>query len=420
MKQKRLLLLTAAAVMVVILAVLYWMGSVLLTLGISMVIAYVLLPPARLLERGMPWRRRRPDLSRIIAIALIFLAGLGAFIGTLILVIPPTIRQGRRFVESFPDFFNSARITVESWIAAYSDRISQDLRDRAEEILANVGGILGDAAWNVVTQTLGVISGSFALVIGLATAPVLIFYLMKDSEPIQSSLYVPFPSALRPYLRDIMDIINRTLGGYIRGQLTLGLVVGVIVAVGLLLMGVPFAIILGIVAAITELIPIIGPWIGGAAGVLVTLATAPDKVLWVILLYLVVQLAENAILVPRIQADSLKMHPIAVILVITIGSQYFGLWGIILGPPLVAMIKEVIVYLAAEWNRPPLAEAVAVAGETNMSMNPENSDPDSDSDSNSDSNSNPDADLDANADGENAGYAEAPTPAAEGNAGPSA
>ena len=400
--------------MVVILAVLYWMGSVLLTLGISMVIAYVLLPPARLLERGMPWRRRRPDLSRIIAIALIFLAGLGAFIGTLILVIPPTIQQGRRFVERFPDFFNSARITVESWIAEYSNQISQDLRDRAEEILANVGGILGEAAWNVVTQTLGIISGSFALVIGLATAPVLIFYLMKDSEPIQSSLYVPFPSALRPYLRDIMDIINRTLGGYIRGQLTLGLVVGVIVAVGLLLLGVPFAIILGIVAAITELIPIIGPWIGGAAGVLVTLATAPDKVLWVILLYLVVQLAENAILVPRIQADSLKMHPIAVILVITIGSQYFGLWGIILGPPLVAMIKEVIVYLAAEWNRPPLAEAVAVAGETNMSMNPANSDPDPDSDANAD------ADSDANADGENAGYAAAPTPAAEGNAGPSA
>ena len=417
-------MLTAAAVMVVILAVLYWMGSVLLTLGISMVIAYVLLPPARLLERGMPWRRRRPDLSRIIAIALIFLAGLGAFIGTLILVIPPTIRQGRRFVESFPDFFNSARITVESWIAAYSDRISQDLRDRAEEILANVGGILGDAAWNVVTQTLGVISGSFALVIGLATAPVLIFYLMKDSEPIQSSLYVPFPSALRPYLRDIMGIVNRTLGGYIRGQLTLGLVVGVIVAVGLLLLGVPFAIILGIVAAITELIPIIGPWIGAAAGVLVTLATAPDKVLWVILLYLVVQLAESAILVPRIQADSLKMHPIAVILVITIGSQYFGLWGIILGPPLVAMIKEVIVYLAAEWNRPPLA--VAVAGETNMSMNPANADPDADPDSDSnansdaDSNADPDADSDANADGENAGYAAAPTLAAEGNAGPSA
>ena len=353
MKRKRLLLLSAAAVVVATLAVLYLMSTVLLTLGLSAVIAYVLLPVARLLELAMPWRRRQPGLSRIVSIALIFLTGLGAFAGALILVIPPTIRQSRRFIEGFPGFFDSARATVEFWIAEYSERIPQDIRDRAEETLSNVGGVLGEAAWNVVTQTLGVISGSFALIIGLATAPILIFYLMKDSEPIQSSLYAPFPSALRPYLREIMGIINRTLGGYIRGQLTLGLIVGIIVAVGLLLLGVPFAVILGIVAAITELIPIIGPWIGGAVGVLVTLATAPDKVLWVILLYLGVQLAENALLVPRIQAGSLKMHPIAVILVITVASQYFGLWGIILGPPLVAMVKEIIVYFAQEWSRPP-------------------------------------------------------------------
>ena len=94
-------------------------------------------------------------------------------------------------------------------------------------------------------------------------------------------------------------------------------------------------------------------------GVLVTLATAPDKVLWVILLYLVVQLLENTLLVPRIQADTLNMHPIAVILVITVGSQYFGLWGVILGPPLVALAKDVIIYLVQQWNEAPVAEADA-------------------------------------------------------------
>ena len=121
-------------------------------------------------------------------------------------------------------------------------------------------------------------------------------------------------------------------------------------------MGVPFAVVLGIVAGLTELVPIIGPWIGGAVGVLVTLATEPDKVLWVILLYLVVQLLENTLLVPRIQADTLNMHPIAVILVITIGSQYFGLWGVILGPPLVALAKDVIIYLVKQWNEAPERE----------------------------------------------------------------
>ena len=92
-------------------------------------------------------------------------------------------------------------------------------------------------------------------------------------------------------------------------------------------------------------------------GVLVTLASAPDKVLWVILLYLVVQLLENALLVPRVQANTLGLHPIAVILVITIGSQYFGLWGVILGPPLAAMVKGMLAYAAQEWNRLPAAPA---------------------------------------------------------------
>ncbi len=352
MKRKRLLLLAAAAVVVVTLAAMYFLGTVLLTLGISAVTAYVLLPVVRLLERGMPWRNRRPGLSRGIAVGVIFLAGLGILTGLLVAVIPPTIQQSQRFIEDFPSFLNSARMTVESWVAHYSDLVPAELREQAESALADASGIIGKAAWNVVSQTWGVVSGSFAFILGLATAPVLIFYIMKDSGQVKASLYAPFPAAVRPYLRDILDIADRTVGGYIRGQLTLGLIVGVIVTVGLLALGVPFAFILGIVAGLTELIPIIGPWIGGAAGVLVTLATAPDKVLWVILLYLVVQLLENTLLVPRIQGNSLKLHPIVIILIITIGSQYFGLWGVILGPPLVAMGKDIIVYLSQEWGRP--------------------------------------------------------------------
>ena len=363
LRRKRLLLLGAAAVLVATMAVLYLLGTVLLTLGISAVIAYVLLPVAKLMERGMPWRRNRPGLARGMSVGIIFLVGLGVFAGLIIAVVPPTIEQGQRFIEDFPTFLNNARATIEGWVAHYADLVPADLRDQAEEALAGAGGIIGAAAWNVVKQTLGIVTGSFAFILGLATAPVLVFYLMKDSSPIRESLHAPFPSAVRPYLRDIIEIADRTLGGYIRGQLTLGVIVGVIVAVGLLLLDVPFAVLLGIVAGLTELVPIIGPWIGGAVGVLVTLATEPDKVHWVILLYLIVQLLENTLLVPRIQADTLNMHPIAVILVITVGSQYFGLWGVILGPPLVALAKDVIIYLVKQWNEAPVAEPALDVGE---------------------------------------------------------
>ena len=364
LKQKRRMLVGTAAVVITTLLVFYFLGTVLLTLGLSLVAAYVLLPVARLMERAMPWRKGRPGLSRGIAVAVIFVAVLGILAGLLALVIPPTVEQGQRFAEEFPAFFHSARLTVESWLARYTEQIPPDMRAQIEESLAGAGGTVTDAAWNVVSQTVRVVSGSFAFILGLATAPVLIFYLMKDSSAIRESLYLPFPSGLRPYLQDALDIADRTMGAYIRGQLTLGIVVGTVVTIGLLLIGVPFSYILGIVAGLTELVPIIGPWIGGAAGVLVTLATEPDKLPWVILLYLGVQLVENVILVPRIQGDSLRMHPVAVIMVIVIASNYFGLWGVILGPPVVAMLKDLAVYVVREWNRPPDSSLAVDGAET--------------------------------------------------------
>ena len=356
LRSRRLWLMAALLAMVVALVGLYLLRGALLTLGISLVIAYVLLPLARLLERAMPWREKRPLLSRVLAVSVIFLTALGALVAAGVMVISSIIRQGQRFVESFPQFLDAARWQVELWVADYNRLMPPQVRDRAEEWLSNAGGLMGDAALNIASQTLGAITGSFSFIIGLATAPVLIFYLMKDADPIRESLYTPFPAKLRPYLRDLMDIVNRSVGGYIRGQLVLGLLVGVVVTVGLMLLGIPFAVILGIVAGLTELIPIIGPWIGGAVGVLVTLATEPDKVLWVILLYFGVQMLENALLVPRVQANTLGIHPIVVILVITVGSQYFGLWGVVLGPPLAAMVKGVVAYAAGEWNR--MAEVV--------------------------------------------------------------
>ena len=243
-----------------------------------------------------------------------------------------TADQGRQFAGDFPEFLNGARTTVEGWVEQYVDVVSQDIRDEIEEALADAGDIVGSTAWSVVEQTLGIITGSFSFILALATAPVLVFYLMKDSSRIMESLHAPLPAALRPYFRDLLAIADRTMGGYIRGQLVLGLVVGTIVAVGLLALGIPFAVVLGIVAGLTELVPIIGPWIGGGVGVLVTLATEPDKILYVILLYLVIQMLENTLLVPRFQGETLNLHPVAVILVITTASHYFGLWGSSLGP----------------------------------------------------------------------------------------
>ena len=353
LSRERAYLLGFGSLLIFFLLTVFWMGSVLLPFGISVAIAYILLPVVRFLERRMPWRRRRPDLARFIAVASIFIAANGTLIGLLLLLIPPIIDEGRQFASDFPEFLGDARVTVEEWLEQYVDLVPEDARQQIEQTLADAGQIVGNAAFNVAQQTLGVITRSFAFVLALATAPVLVFYLMKDSRLITRSLQYPFPGDLRPHLTSLIRMADRTLGGYLRGQLILGLAVGVLAGLGLWALGISAAPMLGVVAGLTELVPIIGPWVGGAVGVVVTLATDPEKVVFVILLYLIIQVLENILLVPRIQAGTLNLHPVVVILVITIGSQFFGLWGVVLGPPLTALGRDLIVYFHRQWNRAP-------------------------------------------------------------------
>ena len=150
-RRRRYLLLASAAVVIVALAVLCLLGTALLTLGLSVMIAYVLLPVVRLLERVMPWRHSRPGLSRGIAVGVIYLGGLGILAGILALIVPPTVEQSQRFAGEFPGFFNSARTTVEGWIARYAELIPVEVRDRVEETLSGAGALwaMRSAGWSL-------------------------------------------------------------------------------------------------------------------------------------------------------------------------------------------------------------------------------------------------------------------------------
>lgn len=305
----------------------------------------------------MPWRHRRPGLSRILSISLIYTVALATIAGVLALIAPRIVRESSDFIMEFPHFFRSARATLERWNRLYAERIPEGMRQDIEDALASAGDALINAVKDALFRVVGFVSGALTLIIGLSTAPIFLFYLLKDQESLAGGVYGVFPSSLRGHIQEVVSIINDTVGSYIRGQLILGLIVGTLVGIGLFLLGIKFPFLLGVVAGVTELVSIIGPWIGGIAGILVTLATSPEKTLWVILLYLAVQLLENSFLVPRIQGKALGLHPIAVMLVIVIGSQLMGLWGVILGPPLVAAFKDVAKYFAQEWNQVPATEA---------------------------------------------------------------
>ena len=361
--RKRLVLVVASIVVVFLLF--YIARGALFPFIIGGVLAYVLFPAVKGLERLMPWRNRHPDAARVAAISVIYITALAILIGLLALIIPPAVRQSTSLIEDLPTIYTEARAAVEELVERFADDIPQDVRDKAEEIVAGLGDTLLSVAQTALGKTLQAVANTFSFIIGLAIVPVLLFYLLKDGERLVSSSLSVFPKNARVHAREVVRIVNESLGAYIRAQLLLMLFVGVIVFIGLLLLDIDFAILLGLVAGITEAIPVVGPIIGAVPGIIVTLATAPEKILWVLALYLVSQLLENSLLVPRIQGNAVQMHPIVIMALLIVGSETFGVIGVVAAVPVASVARQVFKYFYGIWSDDPqtvsLEEAVEKA-----------------------------------------------------------
>lgn len=329
---------------------LYMLRGALFPFILGGALAYIMHPLVTWLEKRMPGRNRRPVLARVLSIFIMFAVMAGLLAGALIVVLPPVVEQFRLFIDSLPVLISDARVAVENWNRELSGAIPEEIRLQIQEAIQNAGVVLVGAAQGIMVRTIGVVSGALTIVIGLAALPLFLYYVLKDREKLVDGMVSVFPPGPRVHARNVITVVNHVFSSYVRAQLLLGLVVGVLVFIGLTLLGVKFAIILAVVAGVFELVPIIGPWLGAIPGIVVVLADSPEKFFWVVLVYFGVQLLENSLLVPRIQSRALHVHPVLILVVIIVGSEVAGLWGVILGPPLVVAGKEVFDYFVEEWS----------------------------------------------------------------------
>ncbi len=353
-RMSRLAWLLLGAIVVVLL--IYQLRSALLPFIIGGALVYILDPFVTWLERRIPWMSDRPELKRVVFIAVIFIVAAILAILAIIAGITAIVNQVQAFIEDLPQLIEAARVTFESVSTRFAIDIPPELSSLVEDAAQNIGNLVIEAGKRVATGTLSVISQTVSLLLGLAMVPLILFYILKDKGKIIEGMLNTLAPEPRRHTESILSILDDVFGSYIRGQLLLGLVVGLVVFVGLFVLSLlfapnmtPYTPVLGIVAGVTELIPVIGPWLGAIPGIIVTLAFAPNMIIPVILLYILVQLLENSLLVPRIQSDSLNLHPVMIIAALIVGSEVAGLWGIILGPPLAAAGRAVLLYFLSEW-----------------------------------------------------------------------
>ena len=312
---------------------------------IGLILIYLFNPFLELIEKILPINHKtRPRLTRLIAVTFVAVLLVTLITIAFVLIIPSLVNQSSELIKVLPELLTNIVASFDSWTRQYIQDIPIGIRDQIDSSLANAGEMIIQAISEILSRTAVAVVNALTMVLGLVVLPLFIFYGLKDKEIIRTSVIGFFPADIQIHVVHVFRIIDRILGAYVRAQAAIAVFVGIIIAAGLTLLDVDYGLVLGLIAGIFELIPIVGSYLGAVPVALIVLATDPDKFIWVALLYLVVQAFQGGILAPRIQSSAMKVHPILFLVSIMIGSEIAGLWGVILGPPVVAASKELIAY----------------------------------------------------------------------------
>jgi len=327
------------------LCVLYLLRTVILPFAIGLVLAYLLAPVIYWLESRFPKPEKWRDTKRVLAILIVFFVLLALLAVFSYVIATAVIDASLNLASGAPYFLSKSLYQIQEWLNVIREQFPPDIRAEVDSALLKAGVALGNAIRDSLIKSISVVPETFSIVLGLGALPLFLFYALKDSDKLKRNVYSAFTPGIAEHIKNLVSIVERVIGRYIRAQLMLGLIVAYLVFIGLLILDIPYSPVLAILAGIGELIPTLGPWISGAVVAIITLAVVPDKMIWVIVLFLAVQLLENSLLVPRIQGGYLRIHPAAMIFLLVLGAYLAGFWGLLLAGPLTATGVEIYRYI---------------------------------------------------------------------------
>jgi predicted PurR-regulated permease PerM len=258
-------------------------------------------------------------IPRVVAVLITYVLIIGGLGGVIALIVPALIDQTTSFVNSLPGYLSN--------IGVDQSTSSQFVK----ELLTRLGNVPGE----VLKFTFSV----FANLISVITVLVFAFYMLLTRNKLDDQLSFFFGEERKKGFTNLIDTIEERLGGWARGELTLMLIVGVAIYIGLTLIGIPFALPLSILAGVLEIIPYLGPILSATPGVLIGFGISPVTGFIVAGLFFVVQQLENYLLVPKIMSKSVGVSPIIILVALAIGARLAGVVGMIISVPSVITLQ---------------------------------------------------------------------------------
>ncbi len=322
-----------ATLVLVFVALSFWLlyrfNQVVFTLFVAIVIGTVIRPV-------VAWLHRR-GLPRMAGVILVFFLLFTIIIGFGLLLFPLIVEQGATIAAATPGYYQSLR----EWMVNYPNVLIVRLSDflppalpglqpgvqTGQEMLASAGQAMGYAA-----------SAARAVFISIAILLLALHWTLDGPRIIQSFVLL-IPMGQRETTRELISAIETKIGFYIAGQGVLCLVIGIMALAAYLIIGLPNALVLALIAGMLEAVPMIGPLLGAIPAAVIALSIAPSKLVWVIVATLVIQQIENSLLVPRVMRKAVGVNPFVSLLAIFAFSSLFGIAGALMAIPIAAIIQ---------------------------------------------------------------------------------
>ncbi|MGE3489930.1 MAG: AI-2E family transporter [Vicinamibacterales bacterium] len=326
------------AIAIVLMWALYLIRAQVLLFYVSALFATGLAPLVRLIERRrirLAGKRQIPRAAAILAIygtVLALLAALGAA------VVPPLVDQGRQLWNDLPARFDLLQQKLVEWGVMPDGTSFAELLKQAPVS----GGT--DAVTTVLVAIWSIVGGVF----GIVTILLLTFYLLVDSEHLFNVFVRLFPRSQRQQVANVGELMAVKISAWLGGQILLGFIIGIISAIGLALLGVPYFFVLAVIAGVGEMIPMVGPLLAAIPAVAVAFTVSPSLGVGVALFCWGVQLVENNFLVPKVMSQQVGLSAITVIVALIIGSSLLGLAGALLAVPTAAILQVLFEELVLE------------------------------------------------------------------------
>ena len=280
-------------------------------------------------------------------------------------VIPPIATQISRLVQGLPQLveqaYRAVPDNVQVWLDTYNQLVPQDIRLAIERSFQDRLQALFEALQSGVFKSFGVLFSTVSFVLGFVIVPLWMFYLLRDQPEIEVAMFRLVPAAYREDARSVRVLVDDVLGSYLRGQVILSFSVALMSYLAFEMLRLDFALLLSTLVGIFEIIPILGPVLGAIPAIIVASATAPEKVLWVVVIAFAVQQIENNLLLPLVAGGTVKLHPGLVMVALVVGGAIGGFTGLVLSVPLTAIVRDLAYYLYLRLSDDPLLPEEALA-----------------------------------------------------------